>query len=215
MLCLYCAGLGICSFAHLLISSDSLDQMSDCERFAQIALDKWATVSEPLRLLMTNEQITRFFERIAHLLFSSQKTSNSPQKIWLNSYFFCKFYKKDLFAHYLFFNERCEPIAQVAHQKWAIWANHSGHPPKISDHERFTQVTHQNEQIAHYLLIFLQKTSNLLRKPMSKFPTLVLCLHNFSILELYSSLTPPHLRKRCYHTLPRIIYYSLKMFELL
>ena len=32
-------GLGICSFAH------RSNQMSDCERFAQIAQDKWATVS--------------------------------------------------------------------------------------------------------------------------------------------------------------------------
>ena len=132
--------------------------MSDCERTAQVAHDKWANHS--------------FFWTNCSFALSLTKNEQFPQKNLTKLIFFCKFKKKELFAHCLFFNERCEPIAQVAHQKWAIWANHSGHPPKISDHERFTQVTHQNEQIAHYLLIFLQKTSNSLRKPMSEFPAL-------------------------------------------
>ena len=45
------------SFAHLLICSNRSDQMSDCERFAQIAQDKRATVSESLRLLMSKERL--------------------------------------------------------------------------------------------------------------------------------------------------------------
>ena len=65
------AGLGIRSFTHrsfahslillksneLLwaIRSDRSRQMSNCERIAQVAQDKWATVSESLRSLMTNE----------------------------------------------------------------------------------------------------------------------------------------------------------------
>ena len=49
--------LGICSFAHLLICSFRSNQMSDCERFAQIAQDKWATVSECLRSLRGYEQL--------------------------------------------------------------------------------------------------------------------------------------------------------------
>ena len=53
-------------------------------------------------------------------------------------------------------NERCEQIPQVAHQKWANeWI------------ARFF------ERIAHSL-IFGQKTSDLLGKPMSEFPALVL-----------------------------------------
>ena len=39
-----------------LIRSFCSNQMSDCERFAQIAQDKWATVSESLRSLKTNER---------------------------------------------------------------------------------------------------------------------------------------------------------------
>ena len=41
--------------AHLLIHSFRSNQMSDCERFAQIAQDKWATVSKLIRSLKTNE----------------------------------------------------------------------------------------------------------------------------------------------------------------
>ena len=62
------AGLGISSFAHSLkslrtneqmwaICSGRSGQMSECEQFAQVAQDKWATVSESLRSLRTNEQL--------------------------------------------------------------------------------------------------------------------------------------------------------------
>ena len=84
------------------------------------------------------------------------------------------------FAHSLIFGEHCERIAQVAHQKWAMWENRSGRSPKMSnvseslrsltknerpweicsgrspkmsDHERITQVAHQkwaNEWITRF-----------------------------------------------------------------
>ena len=58
-------------------------------------------------------------------------------------------------------NERCERFPQVAHQKWAHeWIAHF-----LTNRSFF-------ERIAH-LLIFLQKTSDSLRKPMSEFPALV------------------------------------------
>ena len=60
-------------------------------------------------------------------------------------------------------------------------SDHSVRSPKMNDHEQFAQVTHQKwanrriarffEQIA-YLLIFSQKTSDSLRKLLSKFPAL-------------------------------------------
>ena len=53
-------------------------------------------------------------------------------------------------------NERCERIAQVAHQKWA-----------------YEWITQYFEQIAHSI-IFGQKTSDSLGKPMNEFPALVL-----------------------------------------
>ena len=48
---------------NLLIRSFRSNQMSDCERFAQIAQDKWATVSESLRSLMINEQMSNSLKK--------------------------------------------------------------------------------------------------------------------------------------------------------
>ena len=64
--------------AHLLIRSFCSNQMSDCERIAQVAHDKKATVSNSHRSLMINE-------RMSDLL----------KKIWiknLKSYFYSMFY---------------------------------------------------------------------------------------------------------------------------
>ena len=104
-------------------------QKSDREQIAQVAHDKRVTVSDLLRLLMINMWM-----------------SDSLKTFWLKSYLeyvFCTL-KKEPFAHSLFLmshvsgllrsltkKERCEWIAQVAHQKWAneyrsfFWANHS------------------------------------------------------------------------------------------
>ena len=91
----------ICSFAHSLIRSNRSNQISECKLFTQIAQDKWATVSESFWLLTkncsgrspkmsdhegiahvahqkwANEWIACFFEKIAHSLIFSQKTSDS------------------------------------------------------------------------------------------------------------------------------------------
>ena len=56
--------------------------------------------------------------------------------------FYIQFFylKNERIAHSLFFGERCEWIAQVAHQKRAMWANRSDHSPKMSNHERFSNI---------------------------------------------------------------------------
>ena len=105
-------------------------QVSDCERFPQVAHDKWA-----------NEQIACFFRvnrSFTHLL---TKTSDSLIFFKLKSYFLVYFLyffsrKNKWFTHSLFFNERCEritqvayknkrceQIAQVAHHKWATMSD--------------------------------------------------------------------------------------------
>ena len=102
-------------------------------------------------------------------------------------------------------NERCEQIAQVAHQKWAMWANCSGYSPKMSDLERIAQVAHQTwakEQITHFieliphLLIFSQKKSDSLRKQMSEFPALGGCnrLSAFSYQVVVTGFKHPVIR---------------------
>ena len=74
-------------------------------------------------------------------------------------------------------NVRCEQIAQVAHQKWAMWANCSGRSEEMSDGDWIAQVAHQkwaNEPIAHRSFAhFRQKTSDSHGKLMSEFPALV------------------------------------------
>ena len=77
--------LVICSFSVFLWvmwanHSGSSPKMSNHEQFAKVTHQKWATMSKLLRSLTKNEQITRFFEQIAHLLIFLQKTSNSLRK---------------------------------------------------------------------------------------------------------------------------------------
>ena len=151
------------------ICSDRSGQMSDREQIAQVAHDIRATVTDSLRLLMINERMSEWliFWQIACFFWANHsftlmltKTSNLLKKFDLNHnywYVYCSFKKKkfnERFAHSLFFNERCERIAQVAYQKWAMWVNRSGRSPKMSDHEQIAQVAHQkwvNEKIALFL----------------------------------------------------------------
>ena len=83
-------GLGIRSFAHRSFRSN---QMSDCEQFAQIAQDKWATVRESLRSLRGNErpwQIAQVAQDkwatvsdSLRSLMINEQMSNSLKKCWL------------------------------------------------------------------------------------------------------------------------------------
>ena len=71
-----------CSPSYLLIANRSgcSPKMSNHEQFAQVTHQNWATVSKSLRSLTKNERIIRFFERIAHSLIFSQKTSDLLRK---------------------------------------------------------------------------------------------------------------------------------------
>ena len=55
-----------------------------------------------------------------------------------------------IFAHFLFFGERCEWIAHFAQIKWAMWANRSFCSPKMSDSLKSLRGNEQCEQIAHF-----------------------------------------------------------------
>ena len=52
--------------------------MSNHEQFAQVAHQNWATMSESLRLLTKNEQMSESLN--THLLIFSQKTSDLLRK---------------------------------------------------------------------------------------------------------------------------------------
>ena len=79
--------------------------MSDCERIAQIAQDKWATVSESLRSLKTNERPwairsgrSEEMSDVSKSLISltkNERMSDSLKKIWLKK-------SKILFYYVLF-----------------------------------------------------------------------------------------------------------------
>ena len=139
--------------------------MSDCELFAQIAQDKWATVSKSLRSLKTNERpwtnrsdrswqksdCERFAqvahdkwgnEQIPHFFSESLVRSFVPpkkkslKKIWLISFFFVLFVR---------FSKKWM-IRSFLLFYWAMRANRSGRSPIMSDHEQFAQVAHKNER---------------------------------------------------------------------
>ena len=135
--------------------------------FAQIAQIEWANMCNLLRLLRTNEQL---WVNRSGCSFALSFTKNKPlaQKNLTKIVFFGTFFVRDFVSFKKTSYERCEQIAQVPHQKWAMWANRSGRPPKLSDHERFAQVAHQkrgnewiacfflaNRLFAHYSLNFL------------------------------------------------------------
>ena len=170
--------------------------MSDCEQIAQVTHVKTETMSDSLRLLMINERAARdkwascsvFF---GLLLFRSQKRVICQKILKLKSYFLVHFYsffvsflKNRAIRSFLLFyvmsdvsqslrsltkNERYEWIAQVAHQKWA------NEQIDYVAHQKWANCSVYFYRITHLLIIrsfFSQKTSDLLRKPMSEVPTL-------------------------------------------
>ena len=87
-------GLGIrsfahCSFAHLLIllKSNELLYSVYCERFAQIAQDKWVTVRESLRSLKTNEQPWANGSGRSWQMSNHEQFAQVPHDKWTNELF--------------------------------------------------------------------------------------------------------------------------------
>ena len=156
--------------------------MSDCERFAHIAQDKWATVSESLRLIRGNERMSDLLKKIclqkSKILFFNFFSMFYIHFFWKNEqipHFLLLVSKVSQSLTWLTKNERCERIAQVTHQKRATmsdslrsltenerpWANRSGGSPKMS------------ESLVFLSKFFRKKKSHSLRKPMSEFPALI------------------------------------------
>ena len=133
------AGWGMCSFAHrsfahvlkLLRTNEQMwgirsgcsGQMSDCERIAQVAHDKWANVSNLLRSLMINERMSCFFEWIAHLLFCSQKTSTCSKKFEKNCIFVRFFTVKEKEGAIVSKSHRLLTKNEQMRESLTFWAN--------------------------------------------------------------------------------------------
>ena len=121
----------------------------------------------------------------------SIRSKKLPKIIFLGTFYigFLFWKKNERFAHSLFFNERCDRIAQVAHQNEQYeqipqvahqkWATVSESLRSLTKNERMSESLVFFEQIA-YALIFSQKLSDSLRKPMSEFPALAVhfCIKN-------------------------------------
>ena len=165
------------SFAHLLFRSN---KMSDCERFAQIARDKWATVRKSLRSLKTNERPWAIRSGF------SEEMSDLLKKCWLKKSKIL-FYYVLLNFFFLWANSSFSLISSFLWAMWMsrsfcsnqmsdvseslislrgneqLWANHSGHSRQMSDHEWFAQVAQRkgaNERFAQK--IFAKKSKILL-----------------------------------------------------
>ena len=151
-------GLGICSFAHRSFAhfaqlkwatvsnwlrslktnelpwanrSGRTEEMSDCERIAQVAQDKWANGHFAQKFCLKKSKI--LFKYVLYTIKKKFFEKMSKSLILPNFLFFgvqpwaiCSCCSEEMSDH--------ERISQVAHQKWAnewiatfFWANHSGH----------------------------------------------------------------------------------------
>ena len=127
-----------------------------------------------------SESLIIFLANISFALWLT-KNKRFAQKNVNTIVFFVRFLKNKRFAHSLFFKELCEQIgctwkksdceqiSQVTHQKWAT----------VSDMNRLLT---KNERISKSLVFlwanrsfahFFEKSSDLFRKQMSEFPTLI------------------------------------------
>ena len=130
------------------------DKMSDREQIAQGSQDKWATVSNSLRSLMINKRMSDWLKNLKsyvlvpmfYIRFLFKKMSDSLIPFFLVS-------DVSELLKLLTKNERCETIAQVAHQNERPWAIRSGCSEEMSDGEGIAQVAHQkwaNKWIANF-----------------------------------------------------------------
>ena len=128
--------------------------MSNREQIAQVAQRKWAIMSDSLRSLRGNE----WCEWIAHFTHEKWANERFAQKIWLKKskslfYYvllYLKFFNTNIFAHFLFFGERCQWIPHFAQIKWAMWANPSFRSLKMNDSLRLLRGNERCERIAHF-----------------------------------------------------------------
>ena len=138
--------------------------MIDCERFTQIAQDKWATVSKSLRSLRGNEGEGANRSGCSRQMSDCERFAQVPQRKWANERFSQKILGKKskilfliCFTVYTFFYFKKWVIRSFPLFWWTMWANHSGGSPKICDHERFAQVSQIKWAIVSELLKLLTK----------------------------------------------------------
>ena len=149
--------------------------MRECERFAQVAQDKWANRS------------VFWANRSCSLLLT--KNEQFAQKNLKKSYFGTFLHFLEVFLKMLIPSERSERIAQVAQDKWATvsdllrslrrnelsWANRSDRSPNISELLTFWA----NRSFAHF---FLPKNKRFAPKFDDWIPYPVMVIHDSPFL---------------------------------
>ena len=133
----------------LLICSFCSNQMSDYERFAQIAQDKWATLSELLRLLRGNKrpwgnhsgcsEEMSDLERITQIAQNKWATlSDSFRSLRGNERMSTSLKKSKILFLVCFIYDKKKLLKKWPNHSfplfwWAMWVNCSGRSPKMSD----------------------------------------------------------------------------------
>ena len=139
------------------ICSGRSGKMSDCERFAQVAHDKWVNVSDSLRSLRTNGQMS---ESLGFLLFRANRSFSLS--LTKNERFAQKkFGKKSYFLYVFYSSLEVKKKKSFAHSFWAKWANRPGCSGQMSDCEPFAQVTQKEWAIVSKLVRSLTKNERM------------------------------------------------------
>ena len=102
--------------------------MSDCEWIAQVPHVKKATVSDALRSLMINEQMSEALVFLSESLICS--FAHKKRAIWSKN--LPKIVFLERFLKFFFIKRAICSFPQVTYQKWVMWANRSGQSPKMS-----------------------------------------------------------------------------------
>ena len=111
--------------AHSLICSDCSNQMSYCEQLAQIAQEKWVTVRELLRSLISKEHLCANRSFIMSSLRESLTVAHLSWATWAIrslSLFWYEWPERFAHSHSFFLSDLSKSLT-VAHLIWAIWAN--------------------------------------------------------------------------------------------
>ena len=122
-----------------LIRSFCSNQMSDREQIAQVAQRKWATLSESLRSLKTNERPWAIRSGRSEEMSKWAIRSEHFGKKNLKSSFLVLYVLYTIFLFKKWAN-RSFPLFW-----WAMWVNRSGRSPKMSDVSKSLRSLTKNE----------------------------------------------------------------------
>ena len=113
--------------------------MSDCERFAQIAPDKWPTVTEPMA-------------QVAHV---KRPTKIVKSYVW---YVFCTFFMSDSLISSFLMSDVSESLRSLTKNEWP-WVICSGRSEEMSDvSESLFLLTKNHEKWANHSFFWVNRS---------------------------------------------------------